>query len=103
MDVKLSRREFFKLCATSIGGSSLAALGFAPGAALAEVREFKSRRHHPHRAVAAGVHAAAGRTRPASAAASDSLLWCSRRTPNYGPRSFQAPRSTPEHKKNKPP
>jgi len=41
MDVNLSRRQFFKVCATGMGGSSLAALGFAPGAALAEVREFK--------------------------------------------------------------
>ena len=41
MDVKLSRRQFFKICATGIGGSSLATLGFSPGVALAEVREFK--------------------------------------------------------------
>src|SRR5262245_36973353 len=41
MDVKLSRRQFFKVCASGMGGSSLAALGFAPTAALAEVREFK--------------------------------------------------------------
>jgi len=41
MDVKLSRRQFFKVCAAGMGTSSLAALGFAPTAALAEVREFK--------------------------------------------------------------
>ena len=41
MDLKLSRRQFFKICATGMGGSSLVALGFAPTAALAEVREFK--------------------------------------------------------------
>jgi len=41
MDVKLTRRQFFKVCATGMAGSSLAALGFAPTAALAEVREFK--------------------------------------------------------------
>src|SRR5689334_25295808 len=41
MDVKLNRRQFFKICATGLGGSSLGALGFAPTAALAEVREFK--------------------------------------------------------------
>ena len=41
MDVNLTRRQFFKICATGMAGSSLAALGFAPGAALAEVREFK--------------------------------------------------------------
>ena len=41
MDVKLTRRQFFKVCASGMGGSSVAALGFAPTAALAEVREFK--------------------------------------------------------------
>jgi formate dehydrogenase major subunit len=37
----VTRRQFFKICAAGVGGSSLAALGFAPGEALAEVREFK--------------------------------------------------------------
>lgn len=41
MSVNVSRRQFFKVCAAGMGGSSLAALGFAPTAALAEVREFK--------------------------------------------------------------
>ena len=41
MDVKLTRRQFFKVCAAGMGTSSLGMLGFAPGAALAEVREFK--------------------------------------------------------------
>ena len=41
MDVKLTRRQFFRVCASGIGGSSVAALGFAPTAALAEVRQFK--------------------------------------------------------------
>jgi formate dehydrogenase major subunit len=41
MDVKLTRRQFFKVCTAGMGTSSLAVLGFAPGAALAEVREFK--------------------------------------------------------------
>lgn len=41
MDVKLTRRQFFKICASGLGASSLGALGFAPGAALAEVRAFK--------------------------------------------------------------
>lgn len=41
MDIKLTRRQFFKVCAGGLGGSTLAALGFAPGQALAEVREFK--------------------------------------------------------------
>jgi formate dehydrogenase major subunit len=41
MDVKLTRRQFFKVCAAGMGTSSVAMLGFAPTAALAEVREFK--------------------------------------------------------------
>jgi formate dehydrogenase major subunit len=41
MDVNLTRRQFFKVCASGIGASSLGALGFAPSAALAEVRAFK--------------------------------------------------------------
>jgi formate dehydrogenase major subunit len=41
MDVKLSRRQFFKVCAAGMGASSLGVLGFAPTRALAEVREFK--------------------------------------------------------------
>ena len=39
--VQLNRRQFFKVCAASVGSSSLAMLGFAPSKALAEVREFK--------------------------------------------------------------
>jgi len=39
--MQVTRRQFFKICAAGVGGSSLAALGFAPGEALAEVREFK--------------------------------------------------------------
>jgi formate dehydrogenase major subunit len=39
--VQLNRRQFFKVCAASVGSSSLAMLGFAPANALAEVREFK--------------------------------------------------------------
>jgi formate dehydrogenase major subunit len=39
--MQVNRREFFKLTAAGLGSSSLAALGFAPGAALAEVREYK--------------------------------------------------------------
>jgi len=61
MDVQLSRRQFFKICATGMGGSSLAALGFAPSAALAEVREFKllrtteTRNTCPYCAVGCGI------------------------------------------------
>jgi formate dehydrogenase major subunit len=41
MQAKLTRRQFFKVCAAGMGTSSLGVLGFAPNAALAEVREFK--------------------------------------------------------------
>ena len=37
----LSRRQFFKLSASGIGATSLAALGFAPDEVLADVRTFK--------------------------------------------------------------
>ena len=39
MDV--SRRKFFKICAGGMAGTTAAVLGFAPKAALAEVRNFK--------------------------------------------------------------
>lgn len=37
----INRRQFFKVCAATVGGSSLAQLGFSPTNAVAEVREFK--------------------------------------------------------------
>ena len=37
----VTRREFFRICTAGIGGSSIAAMGFSPGEALAEVRAFK--------------------------------------------------------------
>ncbi len=37
----MNRRQFFKACATGLGGSSLALLGFSPQAVLAETRNFK--------------------------------------------------------------
>jgi formate dehydrogenase major subunit len=37
----ISRRVFFKATATGIGASSLAAMGFSPAEAMAQVREFK--------------------------------------------------------------
>jgi len=40
-DVEVTRRQFFRICAAGLGGSSVAMLGFSPTAALAEVREFK--------------------------------------------------------------
>jgi len=39
--VQLSRRQFFKITGTTLGGSSLAAMGFSPAPALAEVRQYK--------------------------------------------------------------
>lgn len=39
--MKVTRRQFFKICASGLGTSSIAALGFSPADALAEVREFK--------------------------------------------------------------
>lgn len=39
--MQVTRRQFFKVCAGGLGGSSIAMLGFSPGQALAEVREFK--------------------------------------------------------------
>jgi formate dehydrogenase major subunit len=40
MDVKVSRRQFFKISAGGMAGSSLAMLGYAPNA-VADVRSFK--------------------------------------------------------------
>jgi len=37
----VNRRQFFKVCAGGLGGSSIVALGFSPTEALAEVRAFK--------------------------------------------------------------
>ena len=39
--MQVSRRKFFKFCAGGLGSSTVALLGFSPGEALAEVREFK--------------------------------------------------------------
>ncbi|VTR19088.1 Formate dehydrogenase, nitrate-inducible, major subunit precursor [Serratia fonticola] len=39
MDV--NRRQFFKICAGGMAGTTVAALGFAPKAALAETRNYK--------------------------------------------------------------
>ena len=57
----VTRREFLKITGATLAGSSLALLGFSPGAALAEVREFKlsrateTRNTCPYCAVACGV------------------------------------------------
>ncbi|MGF6919628.1 formate dehydrogenase major subunit [Paraburkholderia sp. UCT70] len=39
--VNLTRRQFLKLTATSLAGSSIALMGFSPEPALAEVRQYK--------------------------------------------------------------
>jgi formate dehydrogenase major subunit len=39
--VDMNRRQFFKACATGLGSSSLALLGFMPEPVLAETRNFK--------------------------------------------------------------
>ena len=41
MEMRVSRRLFFKACAAGLGGSSLAMLGFSPQPVLAETRAFK--------------------------------------------------------------
>ena len=41
MAIDVNRRQFLKLTAAGLGSSSAALLGFAPGAALAEVRAYK--------------------------------------------------------------
>ena len=61
MSAQLTRRQLFKICSASLGSSSVAALGFAPTAALAEVREFKlarakeTRNTCPYCSVSCGV------------------------------------------------
>ncbi|PFW58568.1 sulfate ABC transporter substrate-binding protein, partial [Bacillus sp. AFS075960] len=37
----MSRRQFLKVTATSLAGSSLALMGFSPSEAFAEVRQYK--------------------------------------------------------------
>ncbi|QBH95566.1 sulfate ABC transporter substrate-binding protein [Limnobaculum zhutongyuii] len=39
--MQVSRRQFFKICAGGMAGTTAAALGFAPAAALAETRNYK--------------------------------------------------------------
>jgi formate dehydrogenase major subunit len=41
MDVKVSRRQFFRICAGGMGGSSLAMMGYAPSATANDVRGYK--------------------------------------------------------------
>jgi len=57
----INRRQFFKVCTASLGGSSLAMLGFSPQPVLAEVRNFKlaktteTRNTCPYCAVGCGI------------------------------------------------
>ena len=39
--MQVSRRQFFKICTAGVASSSLAMMGYAPGPAWAELREFK--------------------------------------------------------------
>jgi formate dehydrogenase major subunit len=48
MDVKVSRRQFFRICAGGMAGSSLAMMGYVPTAS-AEVRTFKLARTTEHK------------------------------------------------------
>jgi formate dehydrogenase major subunit len=58
---ELTRRQFLKVTGMSLVGSSLALMGFSPGAALAEVREYKltrateTRNTCPYCSVACGI------------------------------------------------
>jgi formate dehydrogenase major subunit len=58
---ELTRRQFLKVTGTSLVGSSLALMGFSPGEALAEVREYKltrateTRNTCPYCSVACGI------------------------------------------------
>ena len=57
----MTRRQFMAITGSTLAGSSLALLGFSPGAALAEVREFKlsrateTRNTCPYCSVSCGV------------------------------------------------
>jgi formate dehydrogenase major subunit len=59
--MQVTRRQFFKVCAAGMGGSSVALMGFSPTAALAEVRAFKlarateTRNMCPYCSVSCGV------------------------------------------------
>ena len=39
--MQVTRRQFFRVCASGVAGSSLALMGFSPGEVLAETRNFK--------------------------------------------------------------
>jgi len=58
---EMTRRQFLKVTGTTLVGSSLALMGFSPGVALAEVREYKlarateTRNTCPYCSVACGI------------------------------------------------
>ena len=51
MEMKVTRRQFFKICAGGMAGSSLAMMGYSPTPALAEARSFKLARATEHRSI----------------------------------------------------
>lgn len=59
--MEVTRRQFFKICASGMGSSSIAMMGFSPNLALAEVRSFKlarateTRNMCPYCSVSCGV------------------------------------------------
>ena len=59
--MQFSRRQFFRISSASVGGSTIALMGFSPTAALAEVRTFKlartteTRNMCPYCSVSCGV------------------------------------------------
>lgn len=59
--MNINRRQFFKICAAGMGGSSVAMLGFSPQPVLAEARNFKlarateTRNTCPYCSVSCGV------------------------------------------------
>ena len=59
--MQVTRRQFFKLTAGGMAGSTIAALGFTPGQALADVRAYKlqrateTRNNCPYCSVGCGV------------------------------------------------
>ena len=61
MNAPMSRRQFFRICATGLGSSSVVGLGLAPSTAMADVRAFKlartteTRNTCPYCSVSCGV------------------------------------------------
>ncbi len=61
MNAPMSRRQFFRICATGLGASSAVGLGLAPSSAMADVRAFKlartteTRNTCPYCSVSCGV------------------------------------------------